>query len=328
MEINPDTLTLRRATTEEAGSGWPSSGGEGSVGPASGGVTRFVVTDGHTVLGRLGLAEVRPHTAALSFWTEPWARRQGVATHAVRALAASAGAGTRLELIVDITNVAAQRVALNAGFSWEAILRGGDLHRDEVLWARLPADPAGPSIRALPDLPGAELTDGVVSLRPLRPEDADDTYRLGSNPDVYSRAVPPKPRSHSEVVGRCSASASNWLAGHRADFTIRVDGAFAGDLGLYYQPQLNEAMIGYSMSPEWRGRGVTTRAVRLICRWALSVGIARLVAGTAPDNLASQRVLEKAGFTVESVQRSRLPAPNGERTDDVLWVLFPGELRD
>jgi RimJ/RimL family protein N-acetyltransferase len=313
MTISPDRLTLRRATAAE-------------VAELPAGAAQLVVTDGHDILGGVGLAEVRPHTAALSFWTAPQVRRRGVATYAVRTLAAQSR--ERLELIVDVANIAAQRVALNAGFSWEGVLRGGRLHRDEVLWAWLPGDPAGPAARALPDLLGGELTDGVVTLRPLGPDDADDLVRLMSTPDVYARSVPPEPRPPADLVRRCHGAASNWLAGHRADFAVRVDRAYAGDLGLYNQPQLGEAMIGYSLLPEWRGRGLATRAVRLISRWAFDVGIARLIAGTAPDNTGSQRVLEKAGFTRESLQRSRLPGANGTRTDDVLWAMLPGELRD
>ena len=69
-------------------------------------------------------------------------------------------------------------------------------------------------------------------------------------------------------------------------------------------------MIGYSMMPAWRGRGHATRAVRLLAAWAFEhAGIARLVAGTAPWNTASQRVLERAGFQREGYERSRLPGP-------------------
>jgi RimJ/RimL family protein N-acetyltransferase len=55
------------------------------------------------------------------------------------------------------------------------------------------------------------------------------------------------------------------------------------------------------------------------------VGLARVIAGTAPDNLASQRVLERAGFVQEGYQRARLPGPNGTRVDDIQWALFPAE---
>ena len=51
----------------------------------------------------------------------------------------------------------------------------------------------------------------------------------------------------------------------------------------------------------------------------------RLVAGTAPDNVASQGVLQAAGFVQEGLARKRLPGADGRRVDDVGHVLFaPG----
>ena len=56
--------------------------------------------------------------------------------------------------------------------------------------------------------------------------------------------------------------------------------------------------------------------------WAFeAVGIARVIAGTAPGNVGSQRVLERAGFEREGYQRARLPGPGGSRIDDVLFAL-------
>jgi RimJ/RimL family protein N-acetyltransferase len=83
-----------------------------------------------------------------------------------------------------------------------------------------------------------------------------------------------------------------------------------------------QAMVGYSLMPEWRGRGYATRSVRLVVEWAQRhAGIIRVVAGTAPDNVASQRVLERAGFVREGYQRARLPGPNGTRIDDVMYAV-------
>jgi RimJ/RimL family protein N-acetyltransferase len=81
------------------------------------------------------------------------------------------------------------------------------------------------------------------------------------------------------------------------------------------------------MLPAWRGRGYATRAVRLVARWAFdSAGVARLVAGTLPSNVGSQRVLEKAGFRREGLQFGRLPAADGGRVDDILFAMLPTHL--
>jgi RimJ/RimL family protein N-acetyltransferase len=282
------------------------------------------VLDGDRLVGGLALAGVRPGTAELTFWVVPDERRRGVASRAVRALCGQAA--ERLELVTEITDTVSQRVALNAGFTREAVRRGGRLYdgtrRDEVVWSRLPGDPHGPAPRPLPDLPGNVLGDGEVTLRPLGPPDADDVFALLAVPDVRAREVYPRDRSRAGVEGRCAAAAHEWLAGIRAAFTIRVDGAFAGDIGLFNEAFSRQAMVGYSMLPEFRGRGAATRAVRLVSAWAFEIGVRRLVAGTAPDNVASQRVLAKAGFTREAIERSRFDGPDGERVDDFTHVLL------
>lgn len=121
----------------------------------------------------------------------------------------------------------------------------------------------------------------------------------------------------------CENAPSEWLAGTRADLTIRVGGAYAGDIGLLNEAWSGQAMVGYSVLPGFRGRGVATRAVRLLAGWAFDVGVRRLIAGTNPNNAASQRVLAKAGFAREGIQAARFDGSDGTRVDDVLHVLFP-----
>lgn len=283
------------------------------------------ILDGDRLVGGLALSPVRPGTSSLSFWVEPPERRRGVATWAVRALCGQTG--DRVELVTEITDLVSQRVALAAGFTREAERRGGmsrdGVRGDDVLWAWLPGDPPGPAARPLPLLPGGVLADGEVTLRPYRADDTDDLFTLLTWPDVRARAVDHFDVDRAWFERRCLSAASRWLAGQRADLTIRVDDEFAGDIGLYNEAWSGQAMIGYSLMPEFRGRGVATRAVRLLSAWAFEIGVRRLVAGTATDNVASQRVLEKAGFVRESVQRSRFFDAGGGRVDDVLHVLLP-----
>lgn len=302
--------------------------------------SRFLVTDGTTVLGGLELRDPRPGTGELTYWVAPGVRRRGVATRAVRRLAAWAlpTRVSRLELVTDVTNVVAQRVALAAGFTREGVRRAGrplpnGYRADEVVWSRLPGDPPGPRPRTLPDLPGGELADEAVRLRPITVADAGDMEALLNLPDVARRQVPPGPAAPAMIAQRCAYAPADWVTGGRAALTIRdaASDAFAGEIALVVDGLTREGWIGYSLLPGWRGRGMTKRAVRLLSRWALSIGVPRLCAGTMPDNVASQRVLEDTGFTLEGVRRAELPGPGGTRNDDHVYVLLapdpPGRVR-
>ncbi len=62
-------------------------------------------------------------------------------------------------------------------------------------------------------------------------------------------------------------------------------------------PQGGTAEIGYSVLPQFQGRGYATELVGGLVRWALGqLGVARVVAETEWANPASVRVLSKAGF--------------------------------
>ncbi|MGK5681022.1 GNAT family N-acetyltransferase [Actinoplanes sp. URMC 104] len=301
----------------------------------------YAIADAETdeLLGGIGFDKVVParRQAETTFWVGPWARGRGVATAALRALGAHAlGHGLeRLELLTHWDNPIGQRVALAAGFQREGVRRGaqpgpGEQRDDLIVHARLAGDSDEPAPRLLPDLPGGELTDNVVRLRPLGPGDVDFLTELLSLPEVVATSVPPLPPTRADIEQRCGRAEAHWLAGTRADLVIEdaETGAPAGDIGLFYQePVTQQAMIGYSMLPAYRGRGFATRAAQLLSLWAFAeTDVARLIAGTMPSNLGSQRVLEKAGFHREAYLRARLPGPDGTRVDDVQYLLLAEDL--
>ncbi len=280
------------------------------------------------------VGQVTVGDGSIGYWVTPWARGRGVGREGARRATAWAFAHGyhRLELTSHPENVASQRIALALGYRPEGVRRGAVAARtggyeDRVVFARLADDPDGPTPRRLPDLTDGALTDGVVTVRPVTPADVAHLHRLHTLPEVVATSVPPQVPSPATTRRRCAEAATNWLTGNRADMVIceAGTGAPAGDIGLYYDaPPLLEAIVGYSLLPEYRGRGFTARAVDLVARWAFAqVGLARLVAGTAPDNVASQRVLERAGFQREAYQRARLPGPGGTRIDNLEYVRFP-----
>lgn len=157
--------------------------------------------------------------------------------------------------------------------------------------------------------------DGVV----LRvPDDGDASWitEAYNDPDIAEFIVGmPPPR--------------RWASATAAEFVI-ADAAHTEPLGLVSlriaerDPGL--AAVGYWLRPEARGRGAATVAVQLIARWAFDeLGVQRLELTTAPENVASQRVAERAGFTREGVLRG-LQAKDDGRRDSVMFSLLPADL--
>jgi len=82
--------------------------------------------------------------------------------------------------------------------------------------------------------------------------------------------------------------------------------------------------IGYFVLTHARRRGFATTIARLLAEHAFSLGIERVAAYVNVGNTASERVLDRAGFTREGVVRS-MPKPDGRRVDKTLYSLLPGD---
>jgi len=72
----------------------------------------------------------------------------------------------------------------------------------------------------------------------------------------------------------------------------------AGSIGFKGPPGVDGMVeVGYSVLPRFQGRGLATEMLRTLLAWALRQPAVSIVeAETYPGNLASRRVLAKAGF--------------------------------
>lgn len=90
-----------------------------------------------------------------------------------------------------------------------------------------------------------------------------------------------------------------------------------------------DALAGWSLAiglvPSARGRGIGTRAQRLLAEYLFDhTRVERIQAWTDCANLAEQRALEKAGFVREGVLRSAVWR-GGQWHDSVLYSLLRAE---
>jgi RimJ/RimL family protein N-acetyltransferase len=170
-----------------------------------------------------------------------------------------------------------------------------------------------------------KLRDAELELRPWTLDDVPALVDACNDPEIQ-HWIPVIPRPYTEEDAR--AFVRGEVAGiGQQQFAVTEDGRIVGSIGLGINEVTHNASIGYWCALDARGRGLTTRALRLLSRHALEdLGIERLELITDPDNRASQRVAEKVGFQREGVLRSHLPHPDGRRRDSVMFSLLPGEL--
>jgi RimJ/RimL family protein N-acetyltransferase len=167
-----------------------------------------------------------------------------------------------------------------------------------------------------------ELRDGNVVLRPFELGDVPAITAACQDPEIQ-HWLPAVPRPYTEDDARAFVTADD--LGHQ--FAITYEGRLVGSLGLTVN-RFATGHVGYWCARGERGKGITPRALRLVCDYGFGeLGLGRLELVTDPDNLSSQRVAEKVGFHREGVLRAHVLHPDGRRRDSIMFSLLPGELR-
>ncbi len=169
-----------------------------------------------------------------------------------------------------------------------------------------------------------KLRDGDIQLRPWTLDDVPAIVAACNDAEIQ-KWIPVIPRPYTDEDARAFVRGEVTGIG-RQQYAITEGGHVVGSIGMTVNDS-RTGHIGYWCAAEARGRGVTTRALRLLCKHALDdLRLERLELITDPDNRASQRVAEKVGFQREGVLRSHLLHPDGRRRDSVMFSLLPGEL--
>jgi RimJ/RimL family protein N-acetyltransferase/GNAT superfamily N-acetyltransferase len=144
------------------------------------------------------------------------------------------------------------------------------------------------------------LTTSRLTLRPFTEADAEPLHRI-LNEDGILRYFPrPDPPDMARVERLITGQLRHWEEHGLGWWAVelRSTGEFAGWNGLQYLPDTEEVEVGYLLSRQHWGHGLATEGAQA----ALGFGIETLRLGgivgiVHPENIASQRVLAKAGLT-------------------------------
>jgi ribosomal-protein-alanine N-acetyltransferase len=164
------------------------------------------------------------------------------------------------------------------------------------------------------EIPGA-------TLRPWRADDAVSLARHAHNRRVWAnlRDRFPSPYTLDDAeawLRHCARTAPV------TDVAIDVAGEAVGGIGIVLQSDVErvDAEIGYWLGELHWGRGLMSAAVTAFVPWAfVKFNLARIHANVFAFNIASARVLEKAGFQLEG--RLRQSAfKDGRLIDQLLYA--------
>jgi ribosomal-protein-alanine N-acetyltransferase len=171
-------------------------------------------------------------------------------------------------------------------------------------------DAAAPSVAPFAPMQTARLTLVPATAEHVRAElasRAELAAMLGAEvpaswpPGEYDRGAQEYFLARLEEGGDALVGWLGWYAVRHADDAAPATVVGAGG---YFGPPDDDGgvEIGYSMTPEWRGRGYARELVAaLVAHAAALPGVRRVVAHTTDANPASIAVLERAGFVRDGV---------------------------
>jgi len=155
------------------------------------------------------------------------------------------------------------------------------------------------------DLPDVETKR--LRLRKLTLEDAEDVFHYGSNEEV-ARSVtwyPYKTVDDAEEFIR--QVLAFYEAGRPAPWAMELNssGQVIGTVGFgNVKERHSSAEIAYACSHDFWGKGYTTEAVQEVIRIGFEeLDLIRIFAKCLPENVASERVMQKVGMMYEGTER-------------------------
>ena len=168
----------------------------------------------------------------------------------------------------------------------------------------------------MPSVP--TLTDGVVTLRAHRPDDAAAATEQSVDPLSQRWTTVPVPYERAdaeffvtELMPRGWAENTEW------GFVLEAEGRYGGTISLRNLGE-RRAEVGYGAHPWLRGKGYVERGLRLLLEWGFAEMDLRTVIWWAHvGNWASRRVAWRLGFSFEGTVRDWQPQRGELRT---AWV--------
>jgi [ribosomal protein S5]-alanine N-acetyltransferase len=153
-------------------------------------------------------------------------------------------------------------------------------------------------------LPFQNLETERLLLRRLDKTDVNEVFALRSNASTMKYIPRPLIENNEQAQAHITMindkidnnEGINWA------ITIKGNPKLIGIIG-HYKIQLENyrAEIGYMILPEFNGKGIVTEAIKEVARYGFEeMQLHSIEAVIDPNNLASERVLQKNGFVKEA----------------------------
>ena len=146
----------------------------------------------------------------------------------------------------------------------------------------------------LPTLQTARLT-----LRQFTLADVDALHQILQTPDILRYFPTPGTPTYERTERIVTRQLEQWQSVGYGWWALTTPGSgrLIGWCGLQFLPDTSETEVGYLLAPPFWGAGLATEAARAALTYGFDhFAFPEVIGITHPDNIASQRVLQKAGM--------------------------------
>jgi ribosomal-protein-alanine N-acetyltransferase len=145
-----------------------------------------------------------------------------------------------------------------------------------------------------------EIETARLYLRQFTPNDLDELYRIYSEPEImqYLRGV----RTREATESAIHAMLKRWEQNNFGMWALvhKIDRKMIGRCGLAFLDKTPEVELGYALDKVYWNQGLATEASFASLNYGFEIlKLERIVAIARPENIASQRVMQKVGMKYE-----------------------------
>lgn len=143
------------------------------------------------------------------------------------------------------------------------------------------------------------LRTNRLVLRPITAHDLDALHRISNEPEVRRFLWDDEPAEKATIRLIISESGTMFADAGIGLFGVRRHGRenLIGFCGFVRLEGMEEPELAYELTQGAWGEGLATEMSRVCLRHAFEeAGLERVIAGADPENVASQRVIEKLGM--------------------------------
>ena len=163
------------------------------------------------------------------------------------------------------------------------------------------------------------------TLRPFNANDLTSLVQYANNRNIARFMTDQFPHPYTEEKGIAFISFATKDSPLHI-FAIEVEGKAVGGIGIHPQTDIHSknAELGYWLGEPFWGNGIVTAAVKQMVTYGFkNFDITRIFARPFCTNIASQKVLEKAGFILEAKFEKAL-YKNGVFEDELIYAVRLG----